>query len=238
MGLKRKRDWTKPLTKLEVYQSIGDWKDVPFQILEEIILLDYIHKSPCSLSFYNKQKDWGFTENETIRYSNHWNFKSARTGNKIHSKTNIPIYQDTWAKGIYDFSTDTFTILKTYENKKVTKEQMKLLFAKRFPNGNPLKPSEEIIESLKNFAADVKYGKVFYKLNGSMRKVERITRMEIKLEGDVLLDRFMPNEDKKTFSNFTLKYPDFCIVYNGIEYTEEELYKNHFLHGKQNTQEN
>ena len=35
----------------------------------------------------------------------------------------------------------------------------------------------------------------------------------------------MPNEDKKTFSNFTLKYPDFCIVYNGIEYTEEELYK-------------
>ena len=39
MGLKRKRDWTKPLTKLEVYQSIGDWKDVPFQILEEIILI-------------------------------------------------------------------------------------------------------------------------------------------------------------------------------------------------------
>jgi hypothetical protein len=46
------------------------------------------------------------------------------------------------------------------------------------------------------------------------------------------------NSLNKTFSNFTLKYPDFFIVYNGIEYTEEELYKNHFLHGKKNTQEN
>lgn len=238
MGLKRKRDWTKPLTKLELYNAIGDWKDVPFGVLQEVIELDYIHKSPCSLSFYNKQKDWGFTEDKTIRYSNHWNFTSSRTGNKIHSKTNIPIYQDTWAKGIYDISTDTFTILQTYDNERLSKEQVKQLFQKIFPDGNPSKPKEEVINILKIFSADVKSGKVFFKLNGSLKKVTRITRSEIKLEDEIILDRLVPNEDKKTFNNFTLKYPDFCIVYNGVEYTEKELYSNHFLHGKQATQEN
>jgi len=42
----------------------------------------------------------------------------------------------------------------------------------------------------------------------------------------------------KTFATFTLKYPDFCIVYNGVEYSETELYNNHFLNGKQTAQEN
>ena len=236
MGLKRKRDWTKPLTKLEVYSALGDWKQVPFPVLREIVTLEYIHKSPCSLSFYNKRKDWGHTEHQTIRYSNHWNFKSSRTGQKIHSKTDIPIYQDVWAKGIYDFPTDTFTILEIYNNEPLTKENLKELHKTIFPDGDPFKPKEEVIETLKRFAADVKSGKVFYKLNNSLRRVERLTKTEIKLEGDIIINRKDHND--KTFSTFTHKYPDFCIVYNGVEYKETELYTNHFLHGKQNSQEN
>lgn len=239
MGLKRKRDWTKPLTKLELFNAIWDWKNVPLQVLEEVVEAEYLHKSPCSLSFYNKRKEWGSTEDKTIRWSNHWNFKSSRTGNKIHSKTDIPIYQDVWAKGIYDFCTDTFTILKIYENKKTSKAEIHSLYSKIFPNGNPLKPSEETINSLKSFAADVKEGKVQFKLNGSLKRVLKITRIEVHLEGDIILDRFIINKsDKRTFPNFTIKYPDFCIVYKEKEYTEQELYNNHFLHGKQATQEN
>jgi hypothetical protein len=236
MGLKRKRDWTKPLTKLELYQALGDWKQIPFPILKEVIQLDYIHKSPCSLSFYSKPKDWGFTEHQTIRYSNHWNFKSTRTGQKIHSKTEIPIFQDVWAKGIYDSSTDIFTILEIYKDEPVTKEQMRELYQTIYPDGDPFRPKQEYIEILKRFSADVKLGKVFFKLNGSLQKVNRITRTEIILEGDIILDR--KDVDDKTFSTFTLKYPDFCIVYNGVEYSEKELYNNHFLHGKQTAQEN
>jgi len=236
MALKKRRDWSKPLTKRELYSTLDDCRKVPIKVLEDVANLDYLHKSPCSLSFYSRKKDWNYTEPETLRFSDHWNYKSNYTGDKIHSKTNISVPNNTWVKAIYDVETDIFIVQEIYDNRRSTKAQIKALKEKIFPS-NPFKPLPEAINTLKQFSEDVRSGKVFYKLNGSLKKVERITRSEMRLEGDILFDRIKTIGCKSTYSNFTIKYPDFCIVYNDKEYTEVELYQNNFLHGKQTTQE-
>jgi len=230
MSLRRKRDWTKPLTKTELFSTLENWKQIPIDVLHDVLSEDYIHKSPCSVSFYNKRKDWNYTQNETVRYSNHWNFVAKRTGDKLHAKTDIDITQDAWAKGIYDEKTDIFTIVKRYENRHSTKEEIAKLKNKFFPV-NPFKPSQEILDKLKQFGIDVQMGKVFLQLEEGLKLIKKFGKHEIILEDDTKLD-------SKYFKNFTAKYPNFLIVYNDKQYTEQELYDNHFLYGHSNIKEN
>jgi hypothetical protein len=227
MGLRKKRDWTKPLTNSELFTCVSScYKQIPIDVLYEVLSENYIHKSPYSLSFYNKEKDWNYTQDETVRYSNHWNFLARKTGNKLHAKTDINITQDVWAKGIYDEKSDIYTIIKRYENRQSTKVEIAELMRKFFPI-NPNKPSQEILDKLKQFGIDVQIGKVFIKTDNGLKLIKHFGKNLIKLEDDSKLDT-------KYFKNFTAKYPNFSIFYNGKQYTEQELYDNHFLYGHSN----
>ena len=106
--LKRKKNSTLPLTNIELRSNIGSYKHVPYKALLAVISFEYIHKSPHSFSFYNMKKEWGYTANGTIRISDHWNYLTSRTGDTIHSPTNIHVEENTWVKACYDSKTKTY----------------------------------------------------------------------------------------------------------------------------------
>lgn len=143
MSLRKRRDWTRPLTKKEIKNALGDWKLVPAKVVLEIVEFETLYKSPYSLSFYSKRKYWNYTEPDTIRLSNHWNFISRHTGEKVHCKTNIEIPDNTWIKAKYDDKNVIFVVEEIYENIYFTKTEYQILI-KSFGDVN-FKPSEEVI---------------------------------------------------------------------------------------------
>lgn len=67
-------------------------------------------KSPYSESFYDSQDiDWGSKPEDSIRISNHWNFK---TGNELHCETVDGELSQGWAVGKY--TNGKYTIIKTF----------------------------------------------------------------------------------------------------------------------------
>ena len=102
-----------PLTKELLTRLIisNFFKKVPALIIQEFMGWDEVYKSPYSNSFYSKRKTWDHTHHETIRFSDHWNFQ---THGNTHCKTDLPINQNTWAKGIYDETLEVFKIVQLY----------------------------------------------------------------------------------------------------------------------------
>jgi hypothetical protein len=86
-------------------------KSVDYRIVEWMIENwgDIVNKSPYGFSYYNAEKDWDYTEDKSLRLSDHWNFYSRATGDKIHCKIDIP-YRDNeyWTIARYDKDTDTY----------------------------------------------------------------------------------------------------------------------------------
>ena len=228
MSLKRKRDWSKPLTKAEMRNGLGDWKLVPAKVILEVIELEYLHKSPCSLSFYNRRKDWNYTEPDTIRWSNHWNFKSRHTRDKVHSITNVEVPDKMWAKGIYDAEKGIFNILEVYDNIYLTKAENKELNLKLglLSETNRI-PSPEIIEKRRQFKRLIESGGVFLNVLGEPKKVKKFERMRIVLEDDTCFNRKVDGETQ--YGNFRTLIPDFLMIFDGKEYTEEMLFTENLL---------
>ena len=220
MSLKRKRDWSKPLSKVEMRNGLGDWKLVPAKVILEVIEVDYLHKSPCSLSFYNKRKDWNYTEPDTIRWSNHWNFKARHTLDKVHSVTNQEVPDNTWAKGIYNAESGIFHILEIYENIYFTKAEHRELNIKLGQLSEKI-PSPEIIEKRRQFKRLIESGGVFLNVLGEPKRVKKFDRMKIVLEDDTCFSR---KDDGKHYGNFRTLIPDFLMIFDGREYTEEMLF--------------
>ena len=228
--LSKKRDWTLPATKKELYDCLhSDYTIMPKKVIKEMYELDYVHRSPYSISFYNKRKDWDYTEKDTIRWSNHWNFYSRKTGNKLHAKTNIEVPNDTWARGKYDINSDTFIIEEIYENILFYKEEY-LIFKEEIKNtivNFKNKYSEDIIERGRIFSFKIKEGKVKCNCNGILKVVKKFNKLRIDLEDNSILDRRIFSEKGKNpdklFKSFTERYPDFYLLIDNIEYNEERL---------------
>lgn len=226
----KKRDWSQPLNKEELVRFVinTSWQEMPFKVIEEMIQLDYIHRSPCSLSFYNKKKDWNYTEPDTIRWSNHWNFKTRHTKDKIHSKTNISVPDNTWVRAKYDETTQTFIVQEIYDGVKMCSKEEILKIREIVNPGNYLfKPPAEVIERRKNFALQIKEGKVQCRINGEFKTIKKYSRLRIDLKDGSLDRRILSNipgrEQEYVFPNWLSRYPDFLLLIDGKEYTEEML---------------
>lgn len=229
----RKRDWSKPLNDKEKMYTFQSYHLLPYELAIELINLDYLHKSPSSLSFYDRRKDYGYTEEGTVRFSDHWNYKSKRDG-KIHSITNITMKEKQWAKGVYDSSTDTFKIVKIYDPKRMTKAQYRKeiapIFRKQLDEARlAAKPSDEIIEKRKEFTRMIKAGRVMYNFDGELIRVIKHGNSRIDLEksnGEKI------SLKRGTQNTFTKVYPDFAYIIDGVKHTEEMLREQNIMHGK------
>lgn len=226
MSLRKKRNWKTPLTKLEIKNSVGEWRlKVPKTIILEFLNTKDLYKSPCSISFYSKMKDWNYTEPDTIRWSDHWNFLSKHTGNKIHAKTNIEIPEGIWARGKYDSNNDIFIIELIYEKILLTKEESREIVVKLSMESGRI-PSPEIIEKRRELKKLINTGKVFLKHFGNISNVTKISVKQIVLKNEVVIDKDL---DGIIQSLFTKAIPDFRLIIDNEEYTEEMLLSENLL---------
>lgn len=95
-------------------QKSRDFKRVPVTLLQELLKLEKVFKSPFSMSFYDRSRQWNVYENGLIRYGNHWNFKTD--DNALHGKTTEPMPGLNWAKGVYDIEKGAYEIVEVYQD--------------------------------------------------------------------------------------------------------------------------
>lgn len=88
-------------------------KHVPLIFFEKISKWKGLYKSPYSDTIYSKKKDWNYTEDKTLRFSDHWNFFSH---NKKHCITNKEVKNDThWTLAEYNSTTNTYNVIFSLE---------------------------------------------------------------------------------------------------------------------------
>ena len=90
----------------------------PMELVSEMSKWDEIHKSPYSLSYYNAEVNWGFKPHNSLRISDHWNFKSQ---GKFHCCTTTPIQKNVWSIGKFDSNLNKYHILRTFNENKLAK---------------------------------------------------------------------------------------------------------------------
>ena len=191
---------------------ITPMRNMPLDAVKEIMTWGYIQKSPHSFSFYNKKKDWGYTEEGTIRIANHWNF-IYHGDSKLHAKTDIPVPINTWAKGIYN--NGTFLIEKIYEDVGFSKEKASELRSEMKEMLDIIKVPfpQEIIEIRRNVSKKIKEGKVFCKTDAIKKDsyylylVKKMSNTVVEIEdGDILI-------------KLPLSTPDISIIIDHVEHT-------------------
>lgn len=193
---------------------------MPVEALREILTWDKIYKSPHSLSFYNKPKDWNKTEPDTLRISDHWNFESRM---RIHCKTKQSgITQDQWALGKYDITDGKFDILEMYDLPKYDKEKYNNLLdelkisRKDYFNKNF---GYDIVEFGKELVSKIKDGKVSFINDDYNAKI-------IKFKMGSMMSSSRKIIIEVDGEEVTLSDPrNFVVVLDGVEYTSKELFK-------------
>ena len=104
-----------PLDKPQIESLVlGQLRNVPVTVLNELLAMDFVYKSPYSASFYSKPKDWKTTLDNTIRYSDHWNFLDSHNPERMHCPTDVRTQENLWAKGIWSEKKQEYTIVQTY----------------------------------------------------------------------------------------------------------------------------
>ncbi len=161
---KKKHNSNEPVPKriLAQWFRSGFLRRIPVKAAQEILSWDYTYKSPISLSFYSKKKDWNHTEEGTIRISDHWNFTARGT---IHCKTKQDgITQDQWAKGIYDKKDGKFDIVEYYQvSKKEEIDEFKSKFTNDTKQNFLDNGGQSVIDFGKDFTNGIKNGAVIFK---------------------------------------------------------------------------
>ncbi len=181
-----------PIKLHELISNFNDNRDLPYEVVLDLLKWNEIYKSRASLTFYDKRKSWNRTENETIRISDHWNFKIDNyfylIKNKnvegfdpdyIHSKTDIELTAK-WAMGVYDRQLGVYKIIKQYDEKENNYE--KLLEIKNHIKTLPkfrdeiakFIPSEETINKRKALKKLMNNNKVIYQYNGENYFIKNI----------------------------------------------------------------
>ena len=231
-----KKKNNEPLSRANLRSFLGTWYSIPYEALLEIINWDYINKSPCSLSFYNKKKDWHTTEKGTIRISDHWNFiayKRGRNGvkedaGKTHAITDIDIPQGTWAKGEYNHITDTFKITKIYGTIGMNEEEylkLRKLIIETIPAATKIEFPKEIIEKRRSFSEKIKNGNVFIKINNELKLVTRLTRSRIDyLNGVTIIIKSVDVEGQPS-----IPIQNHSFIVNGDEVTRNFLIEENMI---------
>jgi len=100
------------LMALDLQKSSG-FKKVPVKMLKDILKLERVYKSPYSMSFYDRKRQWNVYEDGLVRFSNHWNFKTE--DGKFHGKTTEKLPGLGWAKGVYDIESGAYVVIKQYD---------------------------------------------------------------------------------------------------------------------------
>nr|DAT46559.1 MAG TPA: hypothetical protein [Caudoviricetes sp.] len=103
------------LNKMEMlgaYDSrLGTSREIPTELIDDMLKMDTVNKSPYSASFYNDWDiSWGHKPQGSLRVSDHWNFPSQ---GKTHARIkDNPDFKQGWALGQYD--NGLYNILKYY----------------------------------------------------------------------------------------------------------------------------
>lgn len=215
-----KRDKYSPFSHKEIYERLQNWTVIPYKALVDIINLDYIHKSPCSLSFYNKKKDWDYTEPDTLRFSDHWNFKIKITDDRVHAKTNIPVPDNTWIRAKYDIVADIYIVEEIYGSIETTREQIMELKNILNPDNCLFKLKEDIVEKRKSFGDKIKSGKVFCNYDGVLKLIKKMNYKRFVLDDGEIVDRKV---SARCFHTFEEMIPDFYLMVEGEKVTEQDL---------------
>ena len=226
-----KKNNSLPLSKKQLTSILGTLYKVPFEALCDIITWDYIHKSPCSLSFYNKKKDWNITEEGTIRISDHWNFIAYKRGRggviegggNTHAVSDIDVPQGTWAKGEYDHINEKFIITKIFGTADMTSDQyaeLKDMIKETIPSPIKKEFPQELIEKRRAFTTQIKEGNVMFKANDGLKLVTRLTRTRLDyINGEEMVVLQQVIKGKKVVKPM----PDYIISLNNKEYNKQLL---------------
>ena len=216
----RKLDQSVSKDTLSGWLTSNTLHKMPVEALREILSWDSIYKSPHSLSFYNKPKDWNKTEPDTLRISDHWNFESQM---RIHCKTKQSgITQNQWALGKYDEIEGKFDILEMYDSPRYDKEKYNNLL-------DELKISRkdyfnkhygyDIVEFGKEFVSKIKDGIVSFINDDYNAKIIKFKMGSMMLSSrKIIID---VNGEEVTLSDPR----NFVVAFDGVEYTSKELFK-------------
>lgn len=222
-----------PIKKIDLKCNINQWANIiPYNAIKEIISWETTYKSPSSYSFYSKKKDWNQTIDGTIRVSDHWNFiaeeYSKRTGyNGIHAKTDVPVDEDVWYKGVY--KNGQYEIVESYgKNGNLTKEQiieLKESISEESINKERIPFPQEIIDIRRQFTRDMEAGNVFIKINNEWKILRFLSHSQIDYEDNGEKIRWKSNRKEGSWLRFI---PEIFIKYKDKEYNGiKSLIKDH-----------
>jgi len=234
---KNKIDKKKPLENKHIRAMLHSWRHIPYDGLKEILQWKYIHKSPCSFSFYDHPKDWNKTEEGTIRVSDHWNFFAAKRGrngvkeseDRLHSITDIPVEENVWYRGEYSSVTDSYTITHNYgkslvmNNNLLSSLKESVIVEKEEKEKVPF--PQERIDIKRNFSENIKQGNVFIYVDGEYKIVKKLSRSRVNFMDKDNLVCINSNKKGSWFDNFK----NVLIKVNDIEYSENTLRKADFI---------
>lgn len=86
-------------------------KEMPQELVDELLSWTLIIKSPYSCSYYNAPVGWNYKEPESLRIANHWNFSS---GLRLHCVTSSHVENDTyWTLAKYNGQTGKYDVIKS-----------------------------------------------------------------------------------------------------------------------------
>lgn len=95
----------------EYENKLGTPREIPSELIDDMLKMDTVNSSPYSASFYNDWDiSWGHKPQGSLRVSDHWNFPSQ---GKTHARIkDNPDFKQGWALGQYD--NGLYNILKYY----------------------------------------------------------------------------------------------------------------------------
>lgn len=103
------QNWKNKLRPIKQFYVIYIKRAVPLEFFKIIGEWDGFHKSPYSDTAYSGKKDWGYTPDNTLRFSDHWNFKSQ---GKIHCITKTKVTNDShWTLAKFDAKTEKYEVV-------------------------------------------------------------------------------------------------------------------------------
>ena len=92
-------------------------KSVDYRIIEWMIENwgPIVIRSPYGFSYYNAKKTWVYTKDKSLRLSDHWNFYSRTTVDKVHCKLDKPIENNEfWTIAKYDKENGMYNEILSY----------------------------------------------------------------------------------------------------------------------------
>lgn len=85
----------------------------PAELRQEMKTWDEVVKSPYGHSYYNAKVDWGYKPDNSLRISDHWNFRSK---GKYHCETTTECPDNThWTIARFDGESQKYIVIQSFK---------------------------------------------------------------------------------------------------------------------------